>query len=186
MATGTSNRSRQILLANLPKRGWTVSGMVATMEGYTVECRDESWVLFKGSATDSEKKEIATGAYGSSQMGDIRAALKRDGFDMAVIPQGAKAPAQKSAESTEAAGKKRAESMAKTMDTKRDAFVTFATEEQGWTKTDTEDKLEKGEFELNLKKARWMLTKKGDATALVTGRYINSEYAAIEEALNQE
>lgn len=183
---GNNTRSKQILLANLPKRGWTVAGATATVEGYTVECRDDAWVLFKGNMTDPDKKEIATGAYGSSQMGDIRAALKRDGFDMAVIPQGTKAPVQKSAESTEAAGKKRAEAMSKTMDTKRDAFVTFVTEEQGWAKSEAEDKLEKGEFELTLKKARWVLTKKGDATALVTGRYINSEYAAIEEALNQE
>lgn len=180
---GNGNRSKQILLANLPKRGWIVNGATAVQGEYTLECRDDAWVLFKGSGSD--KKEIATATYGSSQMGDVRAALKRDGFDMAVVAQGPKTPKAQSAEKATESGKKRTESMTKSMDEKRNAFVALVETEHDWVKEGA-DTLTKGDYLLTLKKARWVLTKKGDTAALASGRYVPSEYAEVEEVISQE
>lgn len=78
-------RSRGALVRNLPKRGWTVDGSTAKMGDFTLTLGGEGWVLMKGG------KETASGAYGPTQMGDVRRAVERAGGSMPTIPGAKKA-----------------------------------------------------------------------------------------------
>jgi hypothetical protein len=65
-----SNRSRTMLMKNLPKKGWSIDGNAGTFKELRIDFGDNEWTIYK------DDKPAVTGDYGRTQMADVRAACK--------------------------------------------------------------------------------------------------------------
>lgn len=85
MANG-GNRARTALMNNLPKKGWEVDGDVGTFEDLTIKFGDEEWTMTQ--KKDKKTIDVASGAYGKTQMNEVKKAAASAGSAFAPTGKG--------------------------------------------------------------------------------------------------